>query len=801
MLSDWESSLTEFSSESDDEYVPRAAPKKKPKQTAEYKVTKSLQPYRTTTYTAQSLYDQIIDNTIDLDPEYQRDIVWGEAKQSGLIDSILRNFYIPPVIFAVTHNEDGTQRRTCIDGKQRLTSIQRFMDGKVAHKDIDNGKKYWYKKIDNESRALISKPLRQTFANKQITCIEYDGLTEDQEREIFQRVQLGVALTTAERLQAIPGPRPALIREVQSIVLGEDGFGSDLDWGHDRGRDFQCLATIICLIESHPNITFPGSPKLEKWLSNAKLVDDKTRKDVFETFQIFITLVKDKKYNAAFKKPSRVSPVEFTMTGVLIYLYKKTYSLMQLSSAIWQMRADVRKQFADVRANAKVTKAMFQFLDKGVKGVELASDGKGDIPAATAIKTMDSSARAAETDEDTPEPAPKKKKQKRRRVQEPPSSDDSDYEAVRPKRRASMPEPQASTSSSAVPKAAASRPTAARKVSAPVATKMKAASKAAPKASTRSSTMSQPRDGPSSSQSSIPLGGFATAMNNFTSRKTRTAMSAAADSLLAQAPIAEIGTTSAVGSGKQAVETPMSAVKMEIDPPRLRTPDANDDNAMAIDDASNTAQMDSTPIPRSLPRSGKRQLTANVAISRMEPHPDLGDIDTGAIEQMLKLNMKSAQGTPIGSPVVPAPPPPPSISAPPMLGALGQSASTILPRRTAVDTSSSAQATHMPPPQSPILPRTDHVRGRSSDRSRDGDRDRRERSRDRDRERSRDRGQHDFRGSARTAADRNRSRDRDHDRWREPPTREWQLSEAERRRRDRSRERDRYGYTGRQRGY
>lgn len=65
--------------------------------------------------------DQIIDGTIDLDPEYQRgaymrtiraelvsnrvlinnspDIVWGEAKQSGLIDSILRNFYMPPVIF------------------------------------------------------------------------------------------------------------------------------------------------------------------------------------------------------------------------------------------------------------------------------------------------------------------------------------------------------------------------------------------------------------------------------------------------------------------------------------------------------------------------------------------------------------------------------------------------------------------------------------------------------------------------------------------------------------------------------
>ncbi|KAM5541581.1 hypothetical protein V8D89_004771 [Ganoderma adspersum] len=125
MLSDWESSLTELS-DSEDEYQPAPSKrKKKQKPPVEYKqVTGSLQPYRTTTYTTRSLYDQIIDGTIDLDPEYQRDIVWSETKQSGLIDSILRNFYMPPVIFAVTTNDDGTQTRTCIDGKQRLTSIQ-----------------------------------------------------------------------------------------------------------------------------------------------------------------------------------------------------------------------------------------------------------------------------------------------------------------------------------------------------------------------------------------------------------------------------------------------------------------------------------------------------------------------------------------------------------------------------------------------------------------------------------------------------------------------------------------------------
>ena len=78
--------------------------------------------------------DQIIDNAIDLDPEYQRgrcllveriagvvagsdrlfpkDVVWQEEKQSGLIDSILRNYYIPPIIFG-----------TCIFSADHIRSL------------------------------------------------------------------------------------------------------------------------------------------------------------------------------------------------------------------------------------------------------------------------------------------------------------------------------------------------------------------------------------------------------------------------------------------------------------------------------------------------------------------------------------------------------------------------------------------------------------------------------------------------------------------------------------------------------
>lgn len=74
--------------------------------------------------------------------EFGQDVVWRDQKQQQLIDSLMNNYYIPPLIFgecpfscslewplkenvlAVTER-DGEETRVCIDGKQRLSSIQR----------------------------------------------------------------------------------------------------------------------------------------------------------------------------------------------------------------------------------------------------------------------------------------------------------------------------------------------------------------------------------------------------------------------------------------------------------------------------------------------------------------------------------------------------------------------------------------------------------------------------------------------------------------------------------------------------
>ncbi|KAL5512384.1 hypothetical protein ACEPAG_3376 [Sanghuangporus baumii] len=358
MLSDV-SSLTELSS--DEEYVYVGKSKKATKK-REWQPKQILKAPRLTQYSTTTLYEEILNGKVDLDPEYQRDVVWTDAKQSGLIDSILRNFYIPPVIFAFSQNEDGEERRTCIDGKQRLTSIQRFMDGQIPFKDSRTNLKLWYKRQPwNERGKLLPSQYKKQFDLKQISCVEYTDLNEDAEREIFQRVQLGVALTPAERMQAIAGPWPQLVREVLG-ELDKYNISDALEWAKTRGRDFHSVATIIYLIEKGRGVSYPAVTALEKWLRRVTPPTREFKNHVMEVFAIFRQLVLTKKHSIVFQKPTRVSPIEFVMTVVLINVRYRDHTLTQLTEGIRQMRKDVRSKHDDIRANTKITKTMLGFI-------------------------------------------------------------------------------------------------------------------------------------------------------------------------------------------------------------------------------------------------------------------------------------------------------------------------------------------------------------------------------------------------------------------------------------------------------
>ncbi|TFK19227.1 hypothetical protein FA15DRAFT_709187 [Coprinopsis marcescibilis] len=82
--------------------------------------------------------------------------------------------------------------------------------------------KLWYKDMPTgKRRKIIPDKLRRVFAGKQIVCVEYQDITENDEREIFQRAQLGMGLTPAEKLQVINTPRvlPPVLGSVRIFLF------------------------------------------------------------------------------------------------------------------------------------------------------------------------------------------------------------------------------------------------------------------------------------------------------------------------------------------------------------------------------------------------------------------------------------------------------------------------------------------------------------------------------------------------------------------------------------------------------
>ena len=122
---------------------------------------------------------QIESGNLVLDPAYQREVVWDENRASLLITSVLSrvliplsfllaklithivNYFIPPVLFnlkpkirMVGGQKKTYIERTCVDGKQRLTSIWRFMKGQLGFFDTSHPAKKWYVTVSFDSWCL-----------------------------------------------------------------------------------------------------------------------------------------------------------------------------------------------------------------------------------------------------------------------------------------------------------------------------------------------------------------------------------------------------------------------------------------------------------------------------------------------------------------------------------------------------------------------------------------------------------------------------------------------------------------------
>lgn len=131
-------------------------------------------------------------------PSWQRQIVWTEDEMGLLVYSIIRSYPIGMII--LWRKPIGL--RVPIDGRQRISAIKDFYDGKIAIPDLpiveDRYKKKKYKLLDGDKEkgfTELSSTDKDAFEDYPLQCLEYYNIDEKTAMSIFVMLQGGKSLT------------------------------------------------------------------------------------------------------------------------------------------------------------------------------------------------------------------------------------------------------------------------------------------------------------------------------------------------------------------------------------------------------------------------------------------------------------------------------------------------------------------------------------------------------------------------------------------------------------------------------
>jgi len=135
-------------------------------------------------------------------PEWQREAdVWDAERQQKLIDSILRGWDLPKFYFLRVEGAEDSYE--VVDGQQRLVAIWAFFDGKLQLSD-ESARQFGGPNCAKTYPTLPDSVV-DALDDFEIQYDEISDAAEDELAELFQRLQLGVALTPDERLNAVMG--------------------------------------------------------------------------------------------------------------------------------------------------------------------------------------------------------------------------------------------------------------------------------------------------------------------------------------------------------------------------------------------------------------------------------------------------------------------------------------------------------------------------------------------------------------------------------------------------------------------
>ena len=165
-----------------------------------------------------------------MDPDFQRDFIWSEDKQSKLIESVIMRIPLP--VFYLAEDDEG--RMVVVDGLQRLSTFRRFASDELPLRLPDRSE------LDGRRFSDLPPKLQNRVEDCNLIFYVIDSKVPERVRlDIFKRVNGGVPLTRQQmRNSLFMGASTRFLKTESKTEVFLQATGKSLNTKTMRDREF-----------------------------------------------------------------------------------------------------------------------------------------------------------------------------------------------------------------------------------------------------------------------------------------------------------------------------------------------------------------------------------------------------------------------------------------------------------------------------------------------------------------------------------------------------------------------------------
>ncbi len=193
-----------------------------------------------------------IEESLNLNPKYQRKPVWSVRTKQYLIDTLIRDLPVPEIFMQIKTNQEGKSEYIIVDGQQRIRAILEFIAGEFEINELDNSE------YGNSYFKDLPTPIQQNFWAYPVAVRELKS-DDDEVVAVFQRMNKNVYPLTKQEIRnaTYRGDFINLINGLadEQTYFSENGIFTPNDIRRMKDAEFisELFISIMCGIQDKNN--------------------------------------------------------------------------------------------------------------------------------------------------------------------------------------------------------------------------------------------------------------------------------------------------------------------------------------------------------------------------------------------------------------------------------------------------------------------------------------------------------------------------------------------------------------------